>query len=249
MQISEIPGKLEKSLANRGAFGTVSFCVAKLLGCFKPSHWRTKTLARARDLEFDNAWGVDTSGILEPDKSDVQGENWIHGTRYQAVDPTDFMKVMNGLALDFGQFTFIDFGSGKGRAVLLASNYPLKKAIGVEYSEPLTQIARNNVRRYPDDRKKCHTIEMVCADATEFPIPAGPLILFMNNPFAMPLMQKLIHNVETSFQANPRRIIVIYFTAQSAALWDTVEILHRTQNSEHRYIAVYDTLKQASNQA
>ena len=66
---------------------------------------------------------------------------------------------------------FVDFGSGKGRAILVASRLPFRKVIGVEYSEPLTKIAQENISIF----RKHHTIcdiEAVWADAAwTFPFP------------------------------------------------------------------------------
>jgi len=45
--------------------------------------------------------------------------------------------VLEKLSINHSEFTFIDFGSGKGRVLFLASEYPYKKIIGVELARML----------------------------------------------------------------------------------------------------------------
>ncbi len=40
--------------------------------------------------------------------------------------------MMAALPIEFNQFTFIDLGSGKGRTLLMASDFPFRKILGVE---------------------------------------------------------------------------------------------------------------------
>ena len=49
------------------------------------------------------------------------------------------------LHLDFQDFNFVDIGSGKGRALLLASDYPFREIIGIELSPELDRVAQGEV--------------------------------------------------------------------------------------------------------
>jgi predicted RNA methylase len=44
-----------------------------------------------------------------------------------------------------GETTFVDIGSGKGRALIIAAEYAFKRIIGVEYSPSLATICRRNL--------------------------------------------------------------------------------------------------------
>ena len=48
-------------------------------------------------------------------------------------------------------FTFVDLGSGKGRTLLMASDYPFRRIIGVELLPSLHQIAQENLRQYKSE--------------------------------------------------------------------------------------------------
>jgi predicted RNA methylase len=120
------------------------------------------------------------------------------------------------LGIRYDKFTFIDLGSGKGRAIMVASSFPFKKIIGVEYSRHLDKIARINLSHYPDVEKQCKDIDLICSDAELFPIPAGPLIVYIYNSFGKQVMNKVVKNILNSYYQDKRQIIVIYFNAEFA---------------------------------
>jgi SAM-dependent methyltransferase len=234
--------RIKRSFAIRGVLGTIRVCWDTASEYWSPSRRRARAMVRRRDLEFDATYGLDTRGILLPNQTEVRGDNWIFGSRYQGIDPAGFVQVLSELSIDHERFTFIDFGSGKGRAIFLAMSFQFKKIIGIEYSEQMNLIARRNLFRYPSSAKRCKEIELVCGDATELQIPDGPLVLYFYNPFGRPVMEKVIHNVSTSFRLYPRRIVVIYFGPEHMDLWDKAGFLSRTRASD--WIAMYDTYKE-----
>jgi SAM-dependent methyltransferase len=195
--------------------------------------------AKRRDADeaFDRQYGVETGGIVRPKSDEVVGDNWAYGGNYQAVDPSAFMEAVLRVPISYADFTFIDFGSGKGRSLLLASQLPFKKVIGVEYCPQLNEVARRNIERFPEAVRKCHDMEAIDADATEYDLPDGPLLLFMNHPFAESLMAKVVKNVADSFTRNPRRIVVLYFTPNFAHLWEQESAFYRIQSTP----ALFDT--------
>ena len=84
-----------------------------------------------KDAEFDRQYGTDTAGRIEVADQDFDsGAEGRGATRYEASGIDVFHAVIRSLALDHRRFTFIDLGSGKGRTLLLASDYPFKKIVG-----------------------------------------------------------------------------------------------------------------------
>src|SRR5271170_4175507 len=98
---------------------------------------------------FDERFGVETSGLIYELPSGHQHD--LHNNGYFAVAPSVFHAIMRAmqeqLHLDCQRFRFVDLGSGKGRALLLASDYPFSEIIGVELSPELDLIARSNIAR------------------------------------------------------------------------------------------------------
>ena len=101
---------------------------------------------------FDERFGVETSGLIYELPSGHQHD--LHNNGYFAVAPSVFHGIMRAmleqLHLDFQRFRFVDVGLGKGRALLLASDYPFREVIGVELSPELDRIARSNIALYSE---------------------------------------------------------------------------------------------------
>jgi predicted RNA methylase len=167
----------------------------------------------------------------------VQGQNRLHGTRYEPVKSLTFVETLEQLRIPYNEFVFVDCGSGKGRTILLASNFPFKGIIGVDYCADLVAIARRNVTLYPENAKKCKNIELLCMDAADFSIPNVPMVLFFNNPFGPMVFERVINNLERSFAQNRRQIIVIYFNSKYSLLWNRIRFLKR----RCRRPAIYET--------
>ena len=85
------------------------------------------------------------SGVISPRFLGLSGENALFSNYYRATSPHLFCLLMDSLQIDAGSFEFIDYGSGKGLIVLLASEYPFKRITGVELSPMLHATALQNL--------------------------------------------------------------------------------------------------------
>ena len=92
----------------------------------------------------------------------------------------------------------------------MASDYPFRRIIGVELLPSLHQIAQENLRQYKSESQKCFALESICADATDFPLPEDPLVIFLFNPFPESGMRQVVANLEQSLRAHPRPVYVLY---------------------------------------
>ena len=212
-------------------------CAVNLVSSFDWEARRIETERQESDASFDHQWNVDTGGIYRPTEADVCGENWTHGIRYQAVDASALRETLNGLDINHGEFTFLDFGSGKGRALLVASEFGFKKVVGVEYCADLNRVAAENLKRHPEIVRRCKDIELITSDATEVALPSDALVMYLFNPFSRAVMSKVVNNVADSFRERSRRMIVVYFTPYDADLWEATGFLKRCNVSP----AVFDT--------
>lgn len=226
--------RLRRSLAKRGLPATISLFLRALVNGtrnLRPAHLRTRLRQRQIDREFDVLYGVDTAGSIPLGNLDIEFDSQLYGAAYQPIHQVDFASLLANLELPIEDMTFIDFGSGKGRAILLAGKLPFKRVVGVEFSEALHSIACQNLERYTGE-VNCADFELVCADASEFDIPANdPLVLYFYNPFERPVMQKVVSRVAESLRNFPRRIVVIYFTPDHADAWETIPSLRPISRS------------------
>jgi SAM-dependent methyltransferase len=135
-------------------------------------------------------------------------------SEYQPTEPAAFHEMLDALqretGLDFREFTFIDVGSGKGRTLLMAADYPFRRILGVELLPALHQIAQENLGHYKNAAQKCFALEAICGDANDFCFPDEPLVVYMFNPLPESGMRRVCANLGQSLRARPRAVYVLY---------------------------------------
>ena len=171
-----------------------------------------KTQARLRiDLEdrdaFDSRFGTDTT---LPTVVRYRGPN-----ADQAVPCTPSLAltvrlILDALPIDPSPFTFIDIGAGKGRVLLLAAERPFARILGIELSDQLCTIARQNVARYVDQNPSRPPPEVLCADAASFDFPRGKLLLYMYQPFHARVMNQMLERIELAAATSESDIWLAY---------------------------------------
>lgn len=173
---------------------------------------------QADDARFDAA-GYDTGGIQTLYTMKIVGSNGSAGGNHIATPTEHFEAAIALLDIPVETATFIDLGSGKGRAVLMAADHPFRRVMGVEFASELHDVAVANVAKRAaldgvDDR-----IELHLDDATRFPLPSGPLVLFLFNPFDPPVLTDVVDAAMASWKADPRPIRILYMNPVHHAAW------------------------------
>ena len=167
--------------------------------------------SRYGDADYDWDYRVNTTsgGVGWQDR--LLG---VFHSAYQPTDPAAFLEMLAALAdhthLNFPDFTFLDLGSGKGRTLLLASDYPFRRILGVELLPALDQIAQENLRHYKNESQRCFALETICADATTFPLPDEPLVVYLFNPFGESGLRHVVANLEQTLRSKPRPLYLLY---------------------------------------
>ena len=171
---------------------------------------------------FDQLHGTDTSGLI-PGSVIVQGTaaKVEELTAYYGVAPS----ILHGL-LDIWlhrtapqpieKTVFLDIGAGKGRAMLLASQFPFLRVEGVELNPDLTRIASANISLWHNDLQAnaLSPLSLHHADATTHPLPLEPTLAFLFHPFELPLLRRFLRHIETSQAAHPKPFDLLYANAE-----------------------------------
>ncbi len=121
---------------------------------------------------------------------------------------------MAGLEIPFADFEFVDYGSGKGRVLMLAAEQGFRKATGIEFAGELVAVARKNVEIFNRSRTKPAVIEVLHMDARDYALPDVPLVLFFFSPFKGAVLDRVLANVTASYARNPRPLFLV-FSGQS----------------------------------
>jgi hypothetical protein len=189
-----------------GAWRTLRL-FASSLGQFLRDSTPSRKRQRYGDVDFDWDYRVDTTGATVGWRDRFLG---MFHSAYQPTDPGIFHEMLAGLRIDFDRFTFIDVGSGKGRVLLMAANYPFQRILGIELFPALHRIATDNIRKYKSDTQKCFALESMCADARLFEFPPDPILLYLFNPLPEAGLKDLLKNLERSVNQHPRPVFVLY---------------------------------------
>ena len=206
--------------------------------------YRERRFADDSGAAFDKEYGVSTTGIISIAHTMASGPNWVYGFDYQPSEVIDFGALLAPHDIDAPNSVFVDLGAGKGRVLMCAAKLPFKRVIGVELAPDLCAVARSNITRFQTIERTATSIEVLQRDASTFRFPRDPLVLFMYNPFSIPVMQSVITNLCRSLRETPRRVVVIYLRPELAELWQFAPGFTETVITK-RY-RVFDNLRSVS---
>ena len=207
----------------RHSFGTILQLIVKNIVYFITKLFSGRLFKNTTEekTQFDEVYRSDTDKIREVGSLDIESENARYAVRYQPSPDNLVTEILQSLPIDYRKFTFIDFGAGKGRVLLLASQLPFAAVIGVEFSSELCKIASENISKIPPERKSARSIECIYNDVTDYPLPDTSLVCYFYNPFDQPVMQTVANKLASSLKGNQRDIYIIYIDPQHRALFDS----------------------------
>ena len=164
---------------------------------------------------FDEEFGVRTSGLVAGRHLKSGHRHDRHATAYYGVAPSVFRALVKRWqrirpAAAMEEFSFIDLGAGMGRAVLLAAELPFRQVLGVELNPTLARIAQRNLTVWRASGRARAPMRVVCGDAVEFPLPAGPCLAFLFNPFGAPVMRRLLTAWSKVLAGRPAPLDILY---------------------------------------
>jgi len=166
---------------------------------------------RRADEQFDRRWGTDTAGTRSVGSLGVESEDShrLHG--YQAAQQDIVDEILAAIPDGPEGFTFIDYGSGKGRVLLMAALHPFRSVIGIEIAEEMHRIAEANIAHFATVAPvACKDISSLCRDARAFDPPETPLIAYFYNPCHGEILRPMVETIERSHAARPRPIWAVY---------------------------------------
>lgn len=160
------------------------------------------------DWWFDFRHGTNTRA----DRADQMQKGWetdpVNHT-YVATRPKCAQRVFANLPVkDVHEYTFVDFGCGKGRLLLLAEALPFQRLVGIELRKEVYDLAIQNFQRTrgPGSRN----IECLNIDATQFEFPNEKMVVFMFNPFGEKVLRSVLENLGRSLASSFRDVIVVF---------------------------------------
>lgn len=163
-----------------------------------------------RQHPFDVAHGIDASGFVPATECATEEVPAEQINPYGGSQPSIVRRVLASLP-EPQRYAFVDIGCGKGRPLVVASEFPYRRVVGVELSTQLAQVARTNAatitKRYPSRTP----IEIQIADATTVSPPADRVVYFLYNSFGRQLVKALISNIEKQLQGQLEHAFFVFY--------------------------------------
>lgn len=151
-----------------------------------------------------------SAGAMPIAANDIVASNYdLQGRGYQAFPRLLLLWSIQVLDIEPARFSFIDYGSGRGRMLLTAARLPFRRVIGVEFSRRLHQQAVENIVA-SDRTLLCRNVEAVNIDAVEYDPPSGNLLAFFYNPFDERVLDQVAERLLAAGAKGKRTAFVIF---------------------------------------
>lgn len=177
----------------------------------------------AREVWFDAWFGTETHAVLEGSQlGSLEGGGDNRVAIYHAINPVVFARAIEQLralepdATRLG--SFVDFGSGKGRALILAARAGFRRVVGVEHSPVLHACCERNLQCASRRRSLPAEFEIHFGEATRFRVPDDSIAWFWFNPFDAESTRQVAGNLVASLVRRPRQAYLIYARPTHASL-------------------------------
>lgn len=173
----------------------------------------------AYDRRWDRLDARRTSGATDLQADDLVGPvPEAEYRRYHSFPRLPLLLAINTLPFDPPKYTFIDYGSGRGRLLLTAARLPFLRVFGVEFSRTLHEEALQNIGSYPRDQLRCGAIASVHMNAVDFE-PPSDFVAFFFNPFPLEIIERVADRIEAAARRSTRPCFVIFANTKRFALF------------------------------
>ncbi len=171
---------------------------------------RVRISGRRAGQRFDADHGVVTEALLFLGDLDPEaiGPAIEHATHYEPTPVGEMLRLLAHVPFDVARATFVDLGSGMGRAVFEAASLPFRQAVGIEISPALHAIARDNLAVFDRGGLRCTDLRFVRGNAVDARLPRGDLVAYLFNPFDAAFVARVVERLA----AHAGDVALVYHT-------------------------------------
>jgi 16S rRNA G966 N2-methylase RsmD len=161
------------------------------------------------EIKGEKKYQLDTIRVDNLQHQKIKSENVKHASIYQGTNYFLIEKAFSFLKKENANFHLVDFGSGKGRIMVVAAYYGFKKITGVDFSQSLCNEAEINIEKikplFPSVDFK-----IICDDAVNYSIKNEDTVFFFFNPFDEVVMLQVVKNILASLKRKSGKIYIVY---------------------------------------
>jgi hypothetical protein len=167
------------------------------------------------DYWFDIRYGTDTCGWMLLQDLNIRSENKERGVRYEPARIVLLRKMFAQIrSLISRGGVVVDLGAGKGRVLLIASEFGFTGARGVEFAPELCSTAQRNCEKYQRSTGTPTEFKIIEADVVDYPVAPDENVFVMFNPFDDVVLNKVLDNIARSIKTHPRTVVIGYYSPE-----------------------------------
>jgi len=164
---------------------------------------------KAYDWFVDKNLNIETSKCIKLDEHDN-----IMNFMYEPSSYLQIKSVFKKYPLCRDDH-LIDFGCGKGRVLVMASEYGCRNLYGIDISSYLLEIARVNLNQC---KQTDVVFELLCMNAKYYDFNQKINKIFFYNPFQLKVFIHIFKSLLHSIDDNPRMVTVYFNGAQKSTI-------------------------------
>ena len=161
------------------------------------------------EIKGEKKYNISSIGLDKLRTLSIKGDNLAHSSIYQASNYYILEKGFNYLRSINENNNIVDFGCGKGRALVVAAYFEFKNITGIDFAKALCISAEQNVQKtkllYPSVK-----FNIVCDDVVNYKIKKEQNVFFFFNPFNEIIMLEVVKNILASLKEKSRKVYIMY---------------------------------------
>jgi 16S rRNA G966 N2-methylase RsmD len=161
------------------------------------------------EIKGEKKYQLETVKVDTLQNQKIKSENLKHASIYQATNYFLIEHAFDFLKNEEVNLHLVDYGSGKGRIMVVAAYYGFKKITGIDFSKSLCNEAEINIEKIKLGFPSVD-FEIICDDAVNYSIKNDDTVFFFFNPFDEVVMLQVVKNILASLKKNERKIYVVY---------------------------------------
>jgi SAM-dependent methyltransferase len=205
-------------MTDKGQFERMASALRRERGLLGASAMLLRNIRRAilfrsqeREDAFDARYGTETSRWVFRRQLGVGKGQLDDVFEYAPTPVRTFNQMVRALPIAPRDYCFVDYGSGKGRALILAAEAGFRRAVGVEISDRMHAVASKNVEVYRKSRPRSD-IRLDCADARDFEPPGEDAVYYFCQPFPDWVMSAVLQRLVASVDRSGCRALLLFVT-------------------------------------
>jgi hypothetical protein len=178
---------------------------------FIARNWNVRLAAFTvyHEIKGEKKYQLETVKVDTLQNQKIKSGNLKHASIYQATNYFLIEHAFDFLKNEEVNLHLVDYGSGKGRIMVVAAYYGFKKITGIDFSKSLCKEAEINIEKIKLGFPSVD-FEIICDDAVNYSIKNDDTVFFFFNPFDEVVMLQVVKNILASLKKNERKIYVVY---------------------------------------